>query len=476
DTLTGFDNQGDWLTGLGGNDTINGLGGDDTLDGGDGADTLRGGNGDDLLVGGAGNDSLDGGAGYDKVLLTTSGSSADYQVVHLADGTIRVTDNRGMTGIDTLTNVEELVFSDKILYLDRNNAPVSADDTTTTREDTVLVLTTSTLTGNDSDWDGNTLALASVQDALHGTVLLNNLGEVLFTPDADYHGLASFTYTLTDGAGGTSTSVVTVQVTAINDAPVVQDGTGTGQENNDIMIAAADLLATATDPDADSLTLASVQDAVHGTVLLDDQGNVCFTPETNYHGQASFTYTVSDGNGGLTTATMTLDVTPINQDPPAQVEPVADEGTGNQDPPAQVEPVADEGTGNQDPPAQVEPVADEETGNQDPPAQVEPVADGGTGNQDPPAQVEPVADEETGSQDPPAQVEPVADEVTGNQDPPAQVEPVADDGTDNQEPAAQVEPVAEVEPVADEGTGNQDPPAQVEPVADEGTGNQDPPA
>src|SRR5262249_56978732 len=45
-------------------------------------------------------------------------------------------------------------------------------------------------------------------------------GNVVFTPAADYNGAASFTYTVSDGNGGTSTATVNVTVNPVNDAPV----------------------------------------------------------------------------------------------------------------------------------------------------------------------------------------------------------------------------------------------------------------
>ncbi|MBD3841091.1 MAG: DVUA0089 family protein, partial [Campylobacterales bacterium] len=83
----------------------------------------------------------------------------------------------------------------------------------------------------------------------------------------------------------------------------------TTDEDTSTIIPASTLLANDTDADGDTLTISSVQDATHGTVSLDADGNVVFTPEANYTGEATFTYTVSDGQGGSDTASVTVNVT-----------------------------------------------------------------------------------------------------------------------------------------------------------------------
>ena len=100
-----------------------------------------------------------------------------------------------------------------------NDAPVGTPDTVNAVEDTPLTIPASALLGNDSDADGDTLTITSVQGAVNGTVSLVG-GNVVFTPAANYNGPASFSYTVSDGQGGSSTVTVTVNVGAVNDAPV----------------------------------------------------------------------------------------------------------------------------------------------------------------------------------------------------------------------------------------------------------------
>ena len=118
-------------------------------------------------------------------------------------------------------------------------------------------------------------------------------------------------------ADGT-TRTITVTVNGANDAPVANANTVAATEDTALTIAPATLLGNDTDIDSGTtLTITSVQGAVNGSVALVG-GNVVFTPAANYNGPASFTYTVSDGNGGTSTATVTVNVAAVNDAPVAQ--------------------------------------------------------------------------------------------------------------------------------------------------------------
>ncbi|MBV7564673.1 Ig-like domain-containing protein [Pseudomonas sp. sia0905] len=94
-----------------------------------------------------------------------------------------------------------------------NFSPTQANPALITGHDNALTISQATLLANDSDADGDTLRIVGVDNPKHGTVTLNDNGTITFTPASNYYGPASFSYTVSDGNGGTSTATVTVNVT-----------------------------------------------------------------------------------------------------------------------------------------------------------------------------------------------------------------------------------------------------------------------
>ncbi|MBL4730880.1 MAG: tandem-95 repeat protein, partial [Sulfurimonas sp.] len=101
-------------------------------------------------------------------------------------------------------------------------------------EDTSLILDPSTLLGNDTDADGDTLSITSVQGAVNGVVVLNGNGTITFTPDTDYFGEATFTYTITDSSGGSDTATVILNIESVNN--VIESGDIMGTSEPDILV------------------------------------------------------------------------------------------------------------------------------------------------------------------------------------------------------------------------------------------------
>jgi T1SS-143 domain-containing protein len=333
-----------------------------------------------------------------------------------------------------------------------NDAPVANDDSFTVAEDTPLTITLAELLANDTDVDGDTLTISTLSGASNGTLSVVG-GNIVFTPNANYNGPASFTYTISDNKGGFTSGQVSINITPVNDAPVIQSvvaaapiaeaadasqqdieptvgqlvvldrdpgdvlditvgsptitwigGTldpaaeaallaalGTGRlslpssvvatgasqtmdytwdpvaadldflavghtltvsytvviddgeessstetitftingtndapvanddnftvaEDTPLTITLADLLANDTDVDGDILTISTLSGASNGTLSVVG-GNIVFTPNANYNGPASFTYTISDGKGGFASGQVSINVTPVNDAP-----------------------------------------------------------------------------------------------------------------------------------------------------------------
>ena len=200
-----------------------------------------------------------------------------------------------------------------------NVDPVADDDTTTTEEDQAVTID---VLANDTDADGDVLSVSAVGDASNGDVVINNDGTVTYTPDAGFDGVDSFDYTVSDGEGGDDTGTVTVTVNDGNVAPEAIDDTAATEEDQAVTI---DVLANDTDANGDVLSVSAVGDASNGDVVINNDGTVTYTPDAGFDGTDSFEYTVSDGNGGDDTGTVTVTVTDDDV-PPVAVDDMAETG------------------------------------------------------------------------------------------------------------------------------------------------------
>ena len=172
-----------------------------------------------------------------------------------------------------------------------NRVPVATNDSASTNEDTLVNVS---VIGNDTDPDGDILTVSAVTQPAHGTVVINSGSTtVRYTPTANYFGPDSFTYSTSDGRGGTATATVSLTVNAINDAPVGNDDSKTTPRDTGTII---NVLANDTDVETSTLTVSSATQPAHGSIVVNANGSITYTPTTGYVGSDSFTYTVSDGS------------------------------------------------------------------------------------------------------------------------------------------------------------------------------------
>ena len=196
-----------------------------------------------------------------------------------------------------------------------NSAPVGVADTFDLDEDAAL---SGNVLKNDTDGDGDTLTAKLVDSVDHGVLTLNSDGSFTYTPDGNWNGVDTFTYRANDGTADSAVTTVTLDVKAVNDAPVADDEVvgDIAEDSGPLVIDASVLLSGDTDVDGDTLTVTSVTAVMGGAVSLSGS-TITFTPLADYYGPASFTYTVSDGNGGTDTATASFNITPVDNDDPA---------------------------------------------------------------------------------------------------------------------------------------------------------------
>jgi len=205
-----------------------------------------------------------------------------------------------------------------------NHAPLAGDDAFTGNEDQALVLSPSQLLANDSDPDGDALSISSVGSPSGVSVTLLGNGTINVVPNANFNGSASFSYTIQDSWGLSAVGQVSLNILPVNDPPVAVADSFTGNEDQLLVLATSQLLANDSDPEGDALSISSVGSPSHVSVTLLANGTINVTPNSNYSGSASFSYTVQDGLGGSTVGQVSLSFQPVN-DPPVAV---ADSLTG----------------------------------------------------------------------------------------------------------------------------------------------------
>jgi PKD repeat protein len=173
-----------------------------------------------------------------------------------------------------------------------NRAPVARTDALQLEEGDVATLG---VLANDTDPDGDPLHVTGTSGATHGTVTCSASGACDFVPTTNYLGGASFQYSISDGRGGSDTTLVSLTVTSVNDPPVAVGDSATLAQGGTTLV---DVLANDSPGPANEsgqhLTLDSITAAaLHGTAVL-ESGKVRYTPAAGYSGLDAVTYKVCD--------------------------------------------------------------------------------------------------------------------------------------------------------------------------------------
>ncbi|HHZ64089.1 MAG TPA: tandem-95 repeat protein, partial [Flavobacteriales bacterium] len=200
----------------------------------------------------------------------------------------------------------------KITIVPVNDSPMVRNDSATVPEGVqgfvidVLI--------NDMDQDKDKLKLISVTQAQNGTVEIDSAsGLPVYTPNENYFSRPdapdSFSYTVSDGKGGSGEGIVKVVVTSVNDMPIVKRQGFSTDEDTPVKI-----ILVAEDPDDDLLTYQIVKRPRKGK-LSGKAPNLVYTPKENYFGPDNFTYVVNDGTSDSLEAVVKIEVKPVF-DPP----------------------------------------------------------------------------------------------------------------------------------------------------------------
>ncbi|MFK7877331.1 MAG: tandem-95 repeat protein, partial [Paracoccaceae bacterium] len=180
------------------------------------------------------------------------------------------TDSFGFTADDGQGGIDSGAVTITVTAV--NDAPAAVDDVALTSEGTAV---TFAVLGNDTDIDGDDLDVTSVTQGANGSVTIEADGRLTYTPDSDFNGNDSFSYTVADPSGATSTATVDVTVGPVNDAPIARDDLEVATvEDTSLLV---DVLANDTDPEDDALSVQSVSDAQNGATRIDENGDIVYT-------------------------------------------------------------------------------------------------------------------------------------------------------------------------------------------------------
>ncbi|MEP9317882.1 retention module-containing protein [Pseudomonas sp. LABIM340] len=202
----------------------------------------------------------------------------------------------------------------------------------TTAEDTQL---TGTFSARDAN--GDLISYSVGQAPANGQLVLNPNGTWQYNPNGDYNGADNFTVIVTDSRGASSTLVVNVGITPVNDAPVAT-GTYTSAITD---TAANDSFAdikgqlSATDVDDTNLTWSGSAKGAYGELTVNADGSYTYVVDANavnalplgQNPSESFTVTVTDPSGATDTRVITINVQGANDTPVAQ----DGQASGNED-------------------------------------------------------------------------------------------------------------------------------------------------
>ncbi|NOX88708.1 MAG: tandem-95 repeat protein [Calditrichaeota bacterium] len=191
-----------------------------------------------------------------------------------------------------------------------NDNPNAVNDTTSTNEDTPL--TVSPL-DNDSDPNNDPLSISDYTNPSYGQLDFDSLNnKFTYHPNNNFHGADSFQYVASDEYQGLDTAMVLITVISVNDPPVAADDSLGIDEDSTVTI---DVLANDSDPDGDNLSIVSATSPKHGTVTIEGDSAITYSPDLNYSGADSFNYVIQDPGGLTDTAQVKITIREIN-DPP----------------------------------------------------------------------------------------------------------------------------------------------------------------
>ncbi len=222
----------------------------------------------------------------DIVKLADGSASSDLKLSYSSDG-----------------NILSYIATDQSITIDNiTSDPIAVSDIINTDEDTAATIN---VLANDSFVSSASISLTATNGSSGLTTVSDN--NITYTPNADYNGSDSFSYTISQG-GLTSKAIVTVTVNSINDAPSIDIASTLTAAENQTSVATIDK----SDVDGDSLTL-SMSGTDASSFSLSSEDILTFVTAPDYETKNSYSIMFSLTDGTLTTTkNVTVSVTNVN--------------------------------------------------------------------------------------------------------------------------------------------------------------------
>ncbi|MCJ8272337.1 MAG: tandem-95 repeat protein, partial [Psychrosphaera sp.] len=234
------------------------------------------------------------------------------------DGTINYTPKLNTFGQDQfsytvkdLNDARSLATVVTVNVISVNDAPIADDDIAVITE---AVPYSINVMGNDHDSDNSITSVTILTQPEYGTATFDDHSElIVFTPGNDFAGTDSFTYQLTDSEGELS-NVATVELTgvAVNSPPLTNnDSVQIGQDTS----VSINVLANDSDIDGslNQTSLKILSEPTQGFVVVQSNGDITYTPAPGFSGQDELVYQVSDDQGAVSSAKVSIVVNGVNQ-------------------------------------------------------------------------------------------------------------------------------------------------------------------
>jgi len=261
--------------------------------------------------------SNDSDADFDT-LSAVLGTDVTHGVLNLAsDGSFTYDPDTDFTGSDSFTYFAFDGFdnsAETTVTITVNATPSADADTYTVLENVTFNQSAPGVLSNDTDPESDPLTATLVDDVTQGSLTFNEDGSFSYTPPANTHGSATFTYSVTDSYSTSDSALVTLN---INGAPDTTADSYETDEDQPLTVSAPGVLSNDTDPESEPLTAVLNQNVQHGTLSLNANGSFTYTPTSGYSGSDQFSYYANDGHQNSPSTTVTITVTAANDAPVA---------------------------------------------------------------------------------------------------------------------------------------------------------------